>query len=222
MTVLIDKYRLCYVSAPKVACTSVKTAMFGLENDRPFEPFHANGILRHIHDPALYPARAFTDLRTDAVRDYLRITLVRDPLRRFLSCYANRVVHYRELSASALPPGRLGPDLPPDPDLHTFIDLLDDYRAISPSIRLHTQPLHFFLGPQSGFYDCIFDISDIAAFDGVVARHCSRPFRSPHLQTGGPKLDPGDLTPDQTANLQQRYQQDWDIYGQYFRSPLPA
>lgn len=102
MTVLLENHRLLVTTAPKVACTSIKAALFEVENGFDFRPFHVNGKLRHIHDPAIYPARAFAGL--PATTGCLRLTVVGDPLRRFLSAYANRVVHYRELDAQHIGP----------------------------------------------------------------------------------------------------------------------
>ena len=216
MTVSLDRYRLLYVSAPKVACTSVKTAMFELENGVPFREFHANGVQRHIHDPAIYPALPFEQVRQLARPGMLKLALVRDPVRRLLSCYANRVVHFRELSVKVLGSGAFSAELPPDPDLATFLARLDGYRAISRSIWLHSQPLVYFLGQDQSFYDHLFDITRISEFDETIRAHTGRPFRSPHLQTGGPALGREDLSRAQVQAIRSRYDEDWRAFGSLF------
>lgn len=216
MTVSLEKYRLLYVSVPKVACTSVKTAMFELENGFPFRDFHASGVLRHIHDLAIYPALPFANVLTLLRPGMLKLALVRHPARRLLSCYANRVVHYRELSVKALGVNAFSESLPPDPDLPTFLDKLDGYRRISESIHLHSQPMTDFLGDDPGFYDHMFDISEISKFDDLVQRHTGQPFRSPHLQTGGPSVDMADISPARAEAIRARYDGDWRAFGAHF------
>lgn len=216
MTVSLERYRLLYVSAPKVACTSVKMAMFELENGFPFRDFHASGRLRHIHDPAIYPAMPFEQAQALARPGMLKVTLVRDPVRRLLSCYSNRVIHYRELSVKALGEGAFSDDLPPDPDLATFLARLDDYRCVSASIRLHSEPMVHFLGRGASFYDHIFNISEISKFDELIREHTGQPFKSPRLQTGGPALGMDDLSPSQITAIRSRYDDDWRAFGSHF------
>lgn len=217
MTVVIKAKKLLFVSAPKVACTSIKTALFEVENGFEFRPFHANGVFRHIHDLSVYPAAPFARINRAEVTDFLKLTIVRDPVRRFLSAYANRVVFYKELSEAQIGEAARREGVAVDPTLQEFIEHIETYRSISGSIRLHTDPLVHFLGNDAGFYDEVFDVRDLPRFDQRVAAHIGAAYSTPHLQTGGPKIDASELTSDELALIKERYEEDYAVYGRYMK-----
>ncbi|WOI35321.1 sulfotransferase family 2 domain-containing protein (plasmid) [Tritonibacter scottomollicae] len=216
MTVMISKHKFFFASAPKVACTSIKTEMFRVENGFDFRPFHANGHYRHIHDNAIYPAAPFERFSHLDFSGYLKLTMVRDPVRRFLSAYSNRVGYYRELSAEALGDDHLGNGIIPNPSIHEFIDGLSKYRNASGSIRLHTEPLKVFLGSDPSFYDQIFNIRKIDQFDKVVSDWIGDSFSTPHLQTGGEKIGVSELSVSELKKIRKFYEDDYELFGEYF------
>ncbi|MEV8468154.1 sulfotransferase family 2 domain-containing protein [Fluviibacterium sp. DFM31] len=215
MTVLIEKEKLLFVSTPKIACTSIKEALFEVENRFKFQNFHANGILRHIHDPAIYPAIKFERIPQDRAAPCLKLTIVRDPVKRFLSAFSNRVVHYGELSQRYIGDAAKEEGVPVNPDIEEFIDHLEVYRRISRSIRLHTDPIIDFLGDDPGYYDHVFDMSEIKAFDATVSEHIGRHFETPHLQTGGPKIKSDVLSEKRLEKVRAFYARDSEIYGKF-------
>ena len=142
--------------------------------------------------------------------------MVRDPVKRFLSAYANRVVYYEELSDKFIGDSASERGVPVNPDLHEFVEHLFVYREISNSIRLHTQPLVYFLGDDSSFYDRVFDISEMTDFDALVSSHIKKPYSTPHLQTGGPKIPVSELTDKEILKIKKFYEADYRAYGEYF------
>lgn len=199
---------------PKVACTSLKRMFFAVENDRPFEPFRVNGVEFHIH--RLYPSLPFEKQPHPRMARHHRVTVVRDPVRRFLSCYSNRVVHYGELSEKAAGPALARAGLAPDPDLSLFIDRLEDYCRASASIDHHARPMSDFLGTDPGLYAEIHPIERVGDMVAGLETRLGRKLVLERLQTGGPKIDPEVLTPAQTDRLRAFYAQDYDIWGRYF------
>lgn len=216
MTVILKEQKILFTSAPKVACSSIKTALFEVENGFAFQPFHANGQYRHIHDLAVYPALEFFEIAPMDFTDFIRITMVRNPVRRFLSAYSNRVIYYREVSEQNLARHELEEGLAPDPSLREFVENLEAYRRASNSIRLHTDPLWHFLGREANFYNYIFNIRQIKEFDEVLSSLLGREFVTPHLQSGGPKLTESDLTAGERMKIEQFYHLDYEIFGQWF------
>lgn len=223
LTIVIPSKKLAFFTAPKVACTSFKTKLFEVENSFDFKPFHANGVLYHIHHA--YPAKPFAKYAGTDLSGFLKIAVVRDPVKRFLSAYSNRVGYYNELSQDKLPTEAIDGGLKPTPSLDVFIEDLKKYQNYSFSIRLHTQPLTFFLGHNPLFYDKVFRIEEISEVEAILSQHLSEDIKFPKLQTGGEKIPIDRLGRDQLARVKSFYKSDYDVFGQYFERDalgLPA
>lgn len=215
MTVFLWDHKLTYVAVPKVACTSLKHMFFEIENGFPFRSYAANGTRKHIHN-ACYPSVTFDRLPHERIADHLRLTLVRDPVQRFLSAYGNRVVALRELSGKQAGVRLRKAGLRPNPSLSEFVDRLEDYRAASASIAHHTDPLTCFLGGDPGYFAEIYNLRNIETFRQRIEAAVGRPVAIPRLQTGGPKLSPDDLSADERRKVEAFYAEDYEVYGAIF------
>lgn len=214
MSVFLWKAKLTYVSVPKVACTSIKRMFFEIENGKPFNVFHTNGHMWHIHN--FYKGHAFGDLPHRRIADHRRLAVVRDPVQRVLSCYSNRVVHHGKLTAKAAGPALERAGLKPAPDLGEFVDQFEAYRAVSPDVQHHSQSLIHSLGEDPGFYARVYDIRELGDFVADVGAHLGRELVLGRHQTGGPKFTPDDLTAAQRDRLMQIFAEDYRIWGRHF------
>jgi hypothetical protein len=137
-----------YHPIPKAACTSVKMWLFQLATGQAFSPARAAGA-QHVH---VYFDKRLADVGSAG----FRFVIVRDPIKRFLSAYANRVVHHRELSrryleSRAADAGLSLERFPFDPSLDDFIERFAFYRRI-PTIQHHFRPVSEFMAPLSSFH----------------------------------------------------------------------
>lgn len=215
MTVFLWEKKLTYVSAPKVACTSLKHMFFEIENGFRFTPFHANGQMKHIHN-TVYPGKVFENLPHKRIADHTRLCVVRDPLKRFLSCYSNRVVHHGELGPKRIPQAFKDRGALPNPTLKQFIDRFEIYHEAAQTIRNHSRPFVNILGRDPGYFHGIYRIEEIEVFRGRVAEIVGgEPVLRRH-QTGGPKLSPDDLTAAEVRKIRALYEEDYDIFGRFF------
>lgn len=213
MTVFLWDHKLTYVSAPKVACTSLKHMFFEVENKRPFKAFTANGKTFYVHE--FYKGHNFADLPHARIADHVRLTVVRDPVQRLLSSYSNRVVHHQELSQQKAGPALRKAGLLPDPDLGLFIEQLGAYCAAVTSIGHHTRSLVQILGRDPAYFDTVYPIERLDEFTTCVGQIIGRHLSLPHMQTGGPKISSDALTPAQIATVRRHYAEDYDIWGGY-------
>ena len=214
MTAILDEFKLSYVAVPKVACTSIKTMLFEVENGFAFQHFSASGRSFWIHD--FYKSVPFGDLKHAAMADHRRLAVVRDPVRRLLSCYSNRVLHHRELSRDKARKPLRTADLPFNPDLPTFVAHLEGYMAAVDSIRHHALPMVAYLGHDPAYYARVFGMSELDAFVEEVRVASGREVALGRLQTGGPKIDPEALSAAETRRLQAFYAEDYALYGDRF------
>lgn len=215
MTVILPKHKLFYAAVPKVACTTLKHMFFKAENGFAFRDYTANGEEKHIHNAA-YETILRSSFPDKRIADFLRVAVIRNPVRRLLSAYSNRVVAHRELSEQKAGPAlkRLG--LAPNPDLNTFIDHLEAYSSAHESIHHHTRPMVDFLGSDPGYFTHIYRLDGLSNFMTDINAHMGTKYKLARLQTGGPKLLPNVLSRDQIIRLENYYHADYAAFGTYF------
>lgn len=214
MSVILAEHKLSYVPVPKVACTSIKTMFFEIENGFRFQPFTASGRGWWIHH--FYKSIPFANQKHQKMADHIRMAVVRDPIRRLLSCYSNRVIHHRELSKQKAFAALNQADLPFNPDLATFVKYLPEYCAAVESIWHHAMPMVEYLGRDPQYYAHIYRIEATSEMVNDVERITGKKARLEKLQTGGPKMDPDALSEAETAVLKEFYAEDYAVFGSYF------
>lgn len=207
MPLTLPQYRIAYFPVPKAACTSIKTMFFEIENGVPFRPLLRHGQMFHIHN--FYGTQPFNRQNPDALSGFWRFAVYRDPVLRFLSCYSNRVLHFRELGPSMLSAQARSAGALPDPDLDSFVERLELYREYSPSIRHHVAPQVSFLGRDPAFFQRIYSMKKLPQMVSDLQERTSLTLHLPHDQRGGPKLTPHDLGANALEKLTQIYRADF-------------
>lgn len=224
--IIIPQLKLGYQNIPKVATTSLFGWLYdccNIGNRMPLEPQRmGNHKRRYFLSGKSGPLRI--ENRTETVEpftDFFRFAITRDPIKRFLSMYRNRVVFRRELSATAGCADALrAARLRFDPGLDEMVFRLEEYLACSPVIFHHARPMMDFVGPDLSVYTRIADLSEV---NHVVAE--IRGFwRSNDLrdkiaddptiqlgrhQTRGPMYSLSDLSPDSFNRLLSYYRRDY-------------
>lgn len=213
MTVILGKHKLSYIPVPKVACTSLKAFFFEVENAFAFRDFRTSGRPWWIH--YFYPTIPFSDQDLAQMEGHTRLAVVRDPVRRLLSCYSNRVLHHKELSQKNAGTALAAADLPCDPDLSTFVRRLPDYCAAIATIRHHASPMVDYLGRDPKFYTHLYRIEATNDLQAEVQRLTGSTAELKRLQTGGPKISTDKLTPQEVTLLKNFYAEDYALYGSY-------
>jgi Sulfotransferase family len=216
--VILTRYPIAYHATPKVACTSIKLALYELEYGRPFEPRQdGNGRWKHIHNSWQGGTPYFAPVPTP--KSYFKFAVVRDPLERFLSAFANRVIYHDELGPKNLChlKGELV-GLRPNPSLSEFIADLDRYRAASWQIRHHTDPQINFIGRDLLYYDRIFDFTELAKIPDALKVAADAQITLPHEQSGGPKLSMAELSKKQLERLSDFYAEDYLLLADFYQA----
>jgi hypothetical protein len=210
--ILCTKHSIGYVPLPKVANTSIKHAMFELEHGTRFTTA-ATGVA-HIHH--YYRKQAQIEHAA------FRFVVVRDPIKRFLSAFSNRVIHHRELSEEsirAVAENRKHLNLQPsqfvfDPDLSLFIDQLENYQRI-PSILVHTQPITP-LVQDLGLFTKVYGIESMAQAQADLSAIAQKPVCFRHAQSGGPKLHVSCLSAAQLEKLRCYFAEDYRLLEPFY------
>ncbi len=215
MVIAISEHRIAYFPAPKNACTSLKLLFYELRNGKPFDPEQEQGGADHIHD--IYGTPKFQSVDRATLADSRRIIVIRDPVERFLSSYANRVIFYEELSEEKINlelAYKLGLRL--DPPLDLFIDRLDEYRLASPSVRHHTEPQSYFYGHDLSYFTHVYRIRDLRLLARDLGEMLGREITIPYEQSGGPKIPLGALSEKHLKRVIELFSGDYALLRPYF------
>ncbi|MGQ3488256.1 sulfotransferase family 2 domain-containing protein [Roseovarius pacificus] len=214
MSVKIKGTNLVYFPVPKIACTSLKTAI--MQHNSPEEYKRLNSrepSEQNVHEYIRsYKMRPWTPwLKT--TRDEW-VCIVRDPIKRAVSGYRNRIMFHKDLDDA--PQRKLeAAGLTRTPSLNEFALNIEKYIPMTVSIAHHFRSVTRYIGKDPGRFAHVFDLSQLDDFVALV-NHSGVHLEIPHEQTGGPKLSVSDLSPEAYAALRTFYAEDYRIWGQYF------
>lgn len=195
----LPKSKVVLFFSPKGAGTSIRAFLFQLENGYPFRPFLVEGKEHTAND--LLRNKGFSRVDHERIADWRRFAVVRDPVRRFLSGYSNRVIHYRELSEENAGEELKRRNLVPDPDIDTFVKNLRAYGKAQKQIRRHVMAQDHWLGTDKSYYERVFPIEEIGALQDEMNAIHGTSFEFPREQTGGPKMSFDDLSEEARAGV---------------------
>ena len=223
MTAIIPELKLIYISIPKCACTSLKNCMFYLENKHEYKPIKNNGKILDVH--RLYPSTYFDkfikkleNINYD-ISEYTKICLIRDPIKRFISAYTNRVKYHKELSKKVISEYNLDPDMA-DPTFNKFVKNYFVYKKVR-SIKHHTDLMYKFIGENPSFFDEVFNLNNINEISVFLKNKYGVEYNMPKLQTGGGGSESIDLEdikinrPKIYTKIQEITSKDYEIFSKY-------
>lgn len=226
--VIIPELKLGYQNVPKIATTSwfgwlhqICPGTQAMRDAPPRQYFieHKNGSVQGGKGGIIVENSA---AKMGEYADHYRFAITRDPVKRFLSMYSNRVVHHRELSARHVSAGKVAANgLRHDPQINELVANLDLYLASCSSVRHHSLPMMDFLGPDLSVYSTLADISKSGDILTKIRSHLvsvgledvarNSPAELPRRQTGGPKLTLNALSEESFERLLDYYRQDYAL-----------
>lgn len=212
--IYLPEQGLIYIPIPKNACTSIKHALheieFGTRFDANLPEFYD---YREHHDYYKKRPDAFTSI--SALREQTNVTrfaLVRDPVKRLLSCYRNRVVDLGDLRSSRKILEQL--KLPAEPDINTFIMHIEEYRRVNKSIEHHSRLQREFLGGTIDYLDRVFTLKDIPDLVEMLRKYKSG-LELRRRKTGGTKITLTDLSEKALLHAIGFYSKDYELLKSY-------
>lgn len=211
MGIFLARWSIGYQDIPKVACTSIKEALFLLATGTvPTKTMFAGAA--HVHDYFFRRSADFSGAR-------FKFLVVRDPIKRFLSGYSNRVRHHGELSEGYIKRHGLDSRIEMknfifDPTPEQFVERLEVYMQV-PTIRHHFRPIVTFVLPFATF-DRIYPFESLDRMCKDITRIAHRPFVLPHSQKAGPKIDVQSLSAAALQRLKKFYAADYELLHEYY------
>ena len=176
-----SEFKIAYFPVPKTASTSMKYAFYKFEHGRPFVegdlPPKSKGIHVEYHT-----TDSFYNNDLSRYKNYARIAIIRDPVRRIISAFNHRVVRERELAE-----GRIDMDVAralgvgPDPTRSEFLCNIEKYRVLSKTIRHHTDPFTKFLGHDLSYFTDVVKMGKISELAAQIEALTGRKFELGHF-----------------------------------------
>lgn len=217
MAMLCHRLKIAYFGVPKVASSSIKQTLYKLEHGHDFDKADHAG--QHIHN--VFPDKiSIMPQDMPGLEDYWKLVILRDPVKRILSCYGNRIIDYGDLRKGRLARTRaalLGVSM--TPDLNTFIKRLKSYRLQSGEVRHHSNPYTRFLGSDLSFFDSVFTMEELPALEQELAKRADQPVILSSCKTNSTKLTLEDLSEAAFDKLLRYTQADYELLKDYYQPP---
>ncbi len=213
--ICLPEQKLLYIPMPKNACSSIKYALFEIEKGKTFDPdeFRKLGY-RDIHDYYQKQPQAFRSVSDlESKTSYTTFTVIRDPVKRLISCYRNRVVDLKDLEKTRIQLKLKG--LTPDPDLNTFVRQLEEYRAANKVIEHHSRAQYKFLGGRLDYVDRVFPIEKIRVLTEFLQQYVEG-LELPAKKADGTSYNLCDLSPEALEKAIQFYKEDYNLLKDYY------
>jgi hypothetical protein len=125
----------------------------------------------------------------------IRIVVKRDPVKRFVSGYTNRVLHHNKMRNK--------------PSFDDFVKNFNKYHATYSDIQTHFKPQVRFFGLDKSIYTHVFDTSEMHLVKELLEDTYNRKFPDIRLQQGGNDKRPT-VTKEQQEWIMEKYRVDYD------------
>ena len=216
MVITVEAHKIAYMALPKAGCSSVKAALAHLDPDVTLPPEDRIDV-NTWH--AIYPTRRFRPHRWKQYADYWRFAVVRDPVKRLMSVYTNRVVEFKDLhNCRNILRGHV--DLPKDPDPDFFFTHLRAYCDASSVIKHHCLGAELFLGPKPLKYDRVYRTEELAELPHDLARITGTTVDLPRENSSDQRLALDDLKYGTVRAIRGFLNDEYAYLSGYYDNPL--
>ncbi|MGB3512824.1 MAG: tetratricopeptide repeat protein, partial [Microcoleaceae cyanobacterium] len=158
-----EQLGLAYLPIPKCASTTLKYIFYPLK-------FHQEYLepIEKIHQFWYPHTNVCQNLQN--LDNYFKFTIIRDPIKRFLSCYKNLVLHHKSLWLKAVKGKAKNAGLKCEPDINYFVENLENYFEISDAINHHALPQSQYIGKDLNIYDLICPIENLENLRQIISQ----------------------------------------------------
>lgn len=218
MAIISHKHRVVFFPMAKNCSTSAKHLFYRLEAGIPFRQAKKEyGLIGHVHK--YYPTQTKEEWRA-IFEAYDSITIVRDPIKRFLSAYGNRIIHMKALETTGVASKLIkAAGYPLQPSLEEFVQGLSFYCKASSYMRNHIAPQETIVGEIFPKIKHVYDTSQVPAFEALMSERCGREIVLPREQSGGPKFAVSDLSKKSLSKLIDYYRKDYEMLSHFYSPP---
>ena len=181
---LMPSGQLGYFDVPKCASTSLKMALHDAEFTLPFKSRLCSVNREGPQDIHEFFNRTY---RGDISTAEHRIIVVRDPVDRFISGYANRVMDHNALSEAKLDRADVGDEFIFNPGLGQFVESLGSYLQVA-TIEWHLRLLSAQLPDGLDSFTHVYSIGRLQELESELSKIYNRAISLPRKQAAGQRV----------------------------------
>lgn len=191
MVMVSATHKLAFFPVPKVACTTLKRVIYRVENGHAFRMDKHDGKTIQL----CYPTADFAQHQLDALQDHWKFAVVRDPAKRIISAYTNKIRAWSVRFSKALEQGNRRDALRADgieaePTLDAFLLNLAAYRRHFAPVRHHTDAHTVFLGNDLSAFDKVFRIEEMEDLRAELSRRLGHDVKFPKANPSTSRAEP--------------------------------
>lgn len=207
MPIVSHRYKFIYYPMPKNASTSLKSLIFKIE----FKDVQERGRSHLAYASYLFD---HFQIAPELEDKYFHFFVYRDPIKRFISSYINRIWEKEDIKKTNQYNNNLGDPLPDYPDINDFIENLEDYILRYKSIFHHFIPQFCFLNKRvKNYYG--YDVAEIYLIEQKLEELCGKKLETPKRNVSVKKPDVNtDITAKNLTKLYAFYQHDYQNINQ--------
>ena len=205
----IRKFNLTYIPIPKNCSTTILHYLYKLMYGVSYEPtrIKKNGKPFHIHDffhvdnqkkHSLHETTNFTP--TENNKSFL---VVREPIRRFISAFRNRVKNHKEHENTQV-------------TINDFISDLDNNINDNGSLQHHMKSQSAWIGNDLSLFDFVYDKEDAWHLNQKLKKITNTNYEFERLQIGGPWIELNELSKASLYKLFDYYEEDYNLLKKYY------
>jgi hypothetical protein len=213
---VIHRYRVAYFPIPKNATSSVKRLIYELDAGVPFTATVQKSLGVSVH--GLYPSRGGGGKWRPYFDNYTTIAVVRDPIKRLLSAYGNRVIERRVFEKTPEVRRQLQQrGLSLVPELDEFVEQLETYSSVSPHLRAHILPQSTYVGAIWDRLAIKLPIEQVGTLPDLIHQKTGQRVALPHVQAAGPKPSPKLLSDSHFNKVVSMFAADYEMLKDFYR-----
>lgn len=192
--------------------------MYELENCKPFRPKkHNNQAIQNV-----FPTQDFSPLQLEALDNYWKFVVVRDPAKRIISAYTNKMSKWYpriERRMKSKDRSQLLDDgiLDTIPTINEFLLLIEPYRRQFVAIKHHTDSFSTFLGTDLTVFNKIYPIEQIEQLRLDINHRIGTNLEFRHANRSSVVIDP--ITPVAFQALMDFCRADYDQLAEFYSAP---
>jgi len=152
-------------------------------------------------------------------RDRFKFVVVRDPIKRFVSAYSDRIVYSKVLQRADVQDLLIHHSLSPDPDINNFVTNIELYRYLSEDVYQHTNPQVYRIGKDLTRWDSVYKIENLDRLRCKLVDLTGIEFNFLKARSTQSKAILEQLTTESKHKLHTMYSQDYDLLSDFY-SPV--
>ena len=219
MSIHLQNPNLSIFFAPKVASSSLKRFAYEVVHGHFDLDMNKAGHVRKLH--AIFPTLRFEKTKLSVQTDALKIAIVRDPIKRALSCYRDKVIKWKLLDNAVLESSDDAITIKGRPSFRDFVFNVDSYSKMNRFIRVHMFPQIHYIGSDVSYFDKIIPIQNISDVNILLRDTFGElPLIHHHNMTKGSDKNETDqrihIQDDEREHLLNFYKKDYKVFGDFF------